>query len=93
MATLWVTQFSAVATGGPPCATYPSLGTIAIPIPSSGQAIGAAFGNSTYNVRVISDTDCLFDIGLTPQAATPLVANIPEYFTVTPGHSAAVSLR
>jgi hypothetical protein len=51
------------------------------------------FGAETWQVRVVANSACHVTIGDGDQAATtgdPFVpANIPEYFTVTPGQKIA----
>jgi hypothetical protein len=54
-----------------------------------------AFGAQTYQVRLVANTACHFQIGDGAQTATTsspfLPANRPEYVTVTPGqHIAAI---
>jgi hypothetical protein len=59
---------------------------------SSAQATNP-FGAETFQVRVVANSACHVRIGDGDQTATtgdPLVAaNIPEYFTVTPGQKIA----
>lgn len=60
------------------------------------SAQSAAFGGDTFEIRVVSDTDCWINIGADPTAAATtdnnlfLPANVVEYFHVSPGQKLAV---
>ena len=98
MATLWITEFPAVESSGPPVARYPSIRTQSVTIPGSGSAtIPTPFGTSSYIGRILADVNCAIDVGASPTFAgglgTPICANIPEYIAITPGHTLAVQIR
>jgi hypothetical protein len=60
---------------------------------TAASASSSAFGAQTYGIRVIATTDCHVKIGDGTVAATNsetyLPADLPEYFTVTPGQKIA----
>jgi hypothetical protein len=60
---------------------------------TAASAASAAFGAQTYAIRVVATEDCHIKVGdgaVTATAAeTYLPADLPEYFTVTPGQKVA----
>lgn len=60
------------------------------------SAQSAVFGASTFEIRVVSTTNCHINIGANPTAAASdnnglyLPAGVVEYFHVTPGQRLAV---
>ncbi len=58
----------------------------------SGTSAATPNAVSSSVVRLLSTTDCYFVFGVTPTATANhslLIANIPEYFTITPGEKVA----
>jgi hypothetical protein len=96
VATLYITEFegrtqahngnASEALPLPPVAQQ----TVAI---GAGSVLSGALGASTRYVRVIADAVCSIDVGAAPTATAAkmrLAANVPEVFSVTPGHKIAV---
>lgn len=93
MAEIWVTEFSQVAvrTGLPmQVGLMPEITTQEVTFTVSTQS--AAFNANTRLIRVQADADAHLAFGANPTAtlnSMPLVANVPEYFGVSPGDKVA----
>lgn len=93
MAKLWITEFAALSPRPSDAQIAPldraldhKVVTFTTSTPSQ------ALGESTYYVRVQSDTACHIVAGADPTATTshtPLSAGQPEYFAVRPGNKIA----
>jgi hypothetical protein len=86
--TLYITEFSAVLTAAAPLAAFPAFGTQAVVVGAVDTV--AIFGPNTYLVKLVANVDVLFDIGATPMSHCPLVAGVPEFYSVQPGARLAV---
>ena len=68
-----------------------------VSITSGSKTVGSAFGDQSYQIRVVGNAACninIFDANAATTAATNSMAyladNFPEYFTVTPGQYLSV---
>ena len=97
MAKLYITEFVAIPKDGPYGASTPmQLGALpavaeqVVTFTTSTQS--AALNADARYVRVIADANCHIQVGSNPTATTShlrLIADMPEYFAVTPGHKIA----
>lgn len=97
MATLYVSEFGAIAPGGSggPAQVVcgPALASQTVAIGGSSTASASAFGNGTRLIRVHTDAVCSIAIGTSPTAAATamrMAADTTEYFGVNPGEKIAV---
>lgn len=97
MPKLYITEFPRIGysnLGGTPLSLTPLADATTQVITFSTTTQSAALSASTTIVRVVSDTNCYVTAGSNPTATSNdlrLVADIAEYFSVTPGHKLAVS--
>jgi hypothetical protein len=89
--TLYVTEFPAVLTTAAPLAAFPSFGTQVILLGSVDNTI--ILGASTYLIKMLANSDCIFDIQTSPQSHCPLSANVPEFYSVQPGQRLSARQR
>lgn len=96
MATLYVSEFAAIAPGGSGGAAQVAgapLASQTVAIGASSAATTNGFGNGTRLIRVHTDAICSIAIGPNPTAvatAMRMAAGATEYFSVTPGEKIAV---
>lgn len=96
MATLYVSEFAAIAPGGSGGAAQVAgapLASQTVAIGASSAATTNGFGNGTRLIRVHTDAICSIAIGPNPTAvatAMRMAAGATEYFSVNPGEKIAV---
>jgi hypothetical protein len=97
MATLYITEYGLIgkdrASSTVPAAAVPELAVQTVSL-STSSAASSALNAQTALIRLQSDLDCFVTFGASPTASTsktPLAANTPEYFCVTPNTSVKVA--
>jgi hypothetical protein len=99
MAKIWITEYTTAGADSAgtslPMAAHPPAAVQTPVTITSTSAQSAAFGSATRFVRLRADAACHFVVGPDPTAttdATPLDANVAEYFQVPAGQKLAVIL-
>lgn len=98
MAKIWITEYRAVGVGAG--AFRNERAQMPIEPAETGQAVtfttatqSAAFGDSTYFVRLLADADCHVKFGTNPTADADdqkLIAGVEYWRAVTPGQKLSV---
>ncbi len=97
MATLWITAFGRIGKGdrgSVQAAELPALADLQVAI-GAGSVQSAALPAGTTMIRTVCDAVCAIAVGSNPTATavgTPLVAGLPEYFTVELGQAGTVKV-